>query len=400
MTYPEGGSNRFAVRVPSEASYEVHVAPGLLADVGRRHVERFRLSGLPEEREVPEAGFARPFVLTDARVGALHGAALKAAFSAVGPPPAFLTVPEGETSKQLATFERLISELDRLGADRRAVLYCFGGGMVSDLGGFVASAYMRGIRYVNVATSLIGQLDAAVGGKVAVNTPVAKNLVGAFHHPSLVLCDPALLATLSPRDFRSGIAEAIKVAIIASPALFAFLSSRRDALVARDPAALSTLVLEAARLKMELVGIDPYERDLSRPLNFGHTVGHALESAFAYRGLRHGEAVAVGMAIATELARRRRLLAAGVAAEILALLRRFDLADLVDDFPAERVAEHFRTIRQIRGGHLHFVLPVAIGRVEFSDDVATSELREAFLAARESMHVGKVGMVSRAAGAA
>jgi 3-dehydroquinate synthase len=388
MTNPEGTPFRFAVRVPSEANYEVEVAPGLLAEVGRRHAENFSESA-PQLRMGP-----RPFILTDARVGELHGAALRAAFAAAGLLPEVLTVPEGETSKQLATFERLICELHRLGADRHAVLYCFGGGMVTDLGGFVASAYMRGIRYVNVATSLIGQLDAAVGGKVAVNTPAAKNLVGAFHHPALVLCDPALLATLSPRDFRSGMAEAIKIAIIASPPLFSFLRSRRDALVARDPAALAELVHQAARLKMELVGADPYERDLRRALNFGHTVGHALETAFAYRGLRHGEAVAVGMAIASALARRRRLLSAGDAAAIFALLRRFDLAGLVDDFPAERVAEHFRTIRLIRGGQLHFVLPVAIGRVDFTDDVATSELGEAFLAARESL---EEGTVSRAA---
>lgn len=390
MTHPEGGSSRFAVLVPTEARYEVHVAPGLLGEVGRLHVGQFRRS------QLHSAGEGRPFVLTDARVGALHGATLRASFAAAGERPEFLTVPEGETSKQLASFERLIGELDRLGADRRAVLYCFGGGMVSDLGGFVASAYMRGIRYVNVATSLIGQLDAAVGGKVAVNTAAAKNLVGAFHHPSLVVCDPALLATLSPRDFRSGIAEAIKVAIIASPALFTFLKERRDALVARDPATSATLVLEAARLKMELVGADPYESDLRRPLNFGHTVGHALESAFAYRGLRHGEAVAVGMAIATELARRRRLLAAADAAEILTLLRRYDLVGLVDDFPAERVADHFRTIRQIRGGRLHFVLPVALGRVDFTDDVAPDELREAFLAVREATELGTASHAANA----
>jgi 3-dehydroquinate synthase len=390
MTHPEGGPSRFAVLVPAEARYEVLVAPGLLGEVGRLHVAQFR------QARLHSAGEGRPFVLTDSRVGALHGANLRASFAEAGERPEFLTVPEGETSKQLAAFGRLIGELDRLGADRRAVLYCFGGGMVSDLGGFVASAYMRGIRYVNVATSLIGQLDAAVGGKVAVNTAAAKNLVGAFHHPSLVVSDPALLATLSPRDFRSGIAEAIKVAILASPALFTFLKERCDALVARDPAATATLVHEAARLKMELVGADPYERDLRRPLNFGHTVGHALESAFAYRGLRHGEAVAVGMAIATELARRRRLLAAGDAAEILALLRRYGLVGLVDDFPAERVAEHFRTIRQIRGGRLHFVLPVGLGRVDFTDDVAPGELREAFLAVREATETGTASHVAHA----
>jgi 3-dehydroquinate synthase len=325
---------------------------------------------------------AKPFVLADAEVLRLHGEALAAAFSAEGLAPEVVPIPAGETSKSLVQFERLIGELGRRGADRRAVLHCFGGGMTSDLGGFVASAYMRGVRYANVPTSLIGQLDAAIGGKVAVNTGEAKNLIGAFHHPSLVVCDPALLATLSARDFRSGIAEAIKVAVITGPGLFEFLRARRDELVARDPAALAQLVLEAARLKMELVGADPYEDDL-RALNFGHTIGHALESEHAYRGLRHGEAVAVGMALATEIAARRRLLAARDADAIFSLLAAYDLAGLQEELPADRIAARLRTIRLIRGGHLHFVLPTALGQVAFSDDVEPADLAEAFRGVRE-----------------
>jgi 3-dehydroquinate synthase len=360
---------RFEVVVAREARYDVHVRPAVLAEVGRMHRACFR--------------DAKPFVLADEEVLRLHGAALAAAFSTEGLAPEVVPIPAGETSKSLVQFERLIGELGRRGADRRAVLHCFGGGMTSDLGGFVASAYMRGVRYANVPTSLIGQLDAAIGGKVAVNTGEAKNLIGAFHHPSLVVCDPALLTTLSARDFRSGIAEAIKVAVITGPALFEFLRTRRDELAARDPVALAQLVLEAARLKMELVGADPYEDDLRRALNFGHTIGHALESEHAYRGLRHGEAVAVGMALATEIAARRRLLAARDADAIFALLAAYDLAGLLEELPADRIAERLRTIRLIRGGHLHFVLPTALGRVAFSDDVEPADLAEAFRGVRE-----------------
>jgi len=369
MVAPPASAHRFEVAVGREARYGVHVRPAELAETGRLHRSLF-----------PDA---RPFVLADADVARLHGAALAAAFAAAGLAPEVVPIPAGETSKSLAQFERLIGELARLGADRRAVLHCFGGGMTSDLGGFVASAYMRGVRYVNLPTSLIGQLDAAVGGKVAVNTGDAKNLIGAFHHPALVVCDPELLKTLPHRDFRSGIAEAIKVAIIAGPGLFEFLRSRRDDLVARDAAVLAQLIAEAARLKMDLVGADPYENDLRRALNFGHTVGHALESEHAYRGLRHGEAVAVGMALATELSLRRRLLAARDADAIFELLAAYDLAGLLEELPAARIAERLRTIRLIRGGRLHFVLPAALGRVAFSDDVDAADLAAAFRGVRD-----------------
>jgi 3-dehydroquinate synthase len=369
MVAPPASAQRFAVVVGREARYDVHVRAGALAEVGRLHRD-----GFPE---------AKPFVLADADVVRLHGDALAASFAAAGLAPEVVPIPAGETSKSLTQLERLIGELARRGADRRAVLHCFGGGMTSDLGGFVASAYMRGVRYANVPTSLIGQLDASIGGKVAVNTGDAKNLIGAFHHPSLVVCDPGLLKTLPHRDFRSGIAEAIKVAIIAGPALFEFLRAQREALVGRDAAALAQLVFEAARLKMELVGADPYESDLRRALNFGHTIGHALESEHAYRGLRHGEAVAVGMALATEIAARRRLLAARDADAIFALLAAYDLAGLIEEFPAERIAERLRTIRLIRGGRLHFVLPAALGQVAYADDVEAADLAAAFRGVRE-----------------
>src|SRR5262249_26355858 len=172
---------------------------------------------------------------------------------------------------------------------------------------------------VNFATSLMAQVDAAVGGKVAVNTPAAKNLVGAFHHPELVLGDPELLATLSARDFRSGLAEAIKVGIIGCPELFERLERERDAVIARAPATMVAIAGLAAKVKMDWIGRDPYERDLRRPLNLGHTIGRPIETEFGYRRIRHGEAVAIGIGVATAIALRKGLLAPAAARRIVDL---------------------------------------------------------------------------------
>jgi 3-dehydroquinate synthase len=372
---------RLPVSVSAHARYDVLVGPGVLAEIGRYLNERV-------------AG-ARPFVLTDERVGALYRARLDEALRAGGHDPVWLTIPDGERSKSLETFGRLLVELGEKGADRRAALVNFGGGVICDLGGFVASAYMRGIRYVNVATSLIAQLDASIGGKVAVNTAAAKNVVGAFHHPSLVVNDPDLLATLSDRDLLSGVAEAIKVAIIASPELFSFLSASHAAIRARDPAALARLVADAARIKMELVAPDPLERDLRRSLNFGHTIGHAIETEFGYGCIRHGEAVAVGMGIATALARTRGRISAADAEAIFELLHAYDLDRLLPDFPAARVVERLAMIRLIRGNLLCYVMPTRIGAVEFTEEVSESDLAAALADRRAVLETERDGAAAR-----
>jgi 3-dehydroquinate synthase len=342
--------------------YGVAVGPGRLRELGAR---------LP-------ASVPRVFVLTDSRVRRLHGERLAQQLRRAGKRVVWLVVPPGERSKSLDTVGRLLDRLARADCDRRALLLCFGGGVISDLGGLLASLYMRGIVYANVPTTLVGQLDASVGGKVAVNMPQAKNLVGAFWHPQFVLDDTELLATLDHRDLRAGLAEGLKVGLICGGPCLELFEHERAALLARDPETLARLVALAARAKMDLIARDPFENDLRRPLNFGHTLGHPLETATRYRGLRHGEAVAVGMGVATLIARAERLIAEDEAARILQLLDGCDLLDVgVRPRPAS-VLRGLRYVRLIRGCSLRFVLPTRVGEVTIVDDLPEAVLQRGF----------------------
>ncbi len=366
MSVNENGrrSRAFDVRVESTHRYAVEFEPGSLDAYGTRFAARF-----PGRQ---------PVVITDRRVDRLYGERLRASFAAADIEPSVFAVDEGEGSKSLATFEYLLGAFADAGVARRTIVVNFGGGVICDLGGFVASAYLRGIDYANFSTSLIGQLDASVGGKVAVNAPFAKNFIGAFHHPVHVGGDPTLLATLSDRDFRSGIAEAIKVAIIACPALFAFLETERDRLRARDPGALVHLVGESARLKMAMIDQDPYERDLRRPLNLGHTIGHPVETTFEYEGIRHGEAVAVGMGVATCIARRQRVIDEPAAERVLGLLAAYDLLGFHETLDPTTIVERMRYVRLVRANALHFVLPAAIGEVVITDALSDADIVRGF----------------------
>jgi 3-dehydroquinate synthase len=357
---------RFRVRVPGGSDYQVDFRPGLMSEYGQLC-----------RRLVPSPA-GKVVVLTDQRVNRIYGAALRDCLLAAGVAADYLVVPPGERSKSLACFEHLLDELARLGMDRRGLLVNFGGGIISDLGGFVASAYMRGIAYANLPTTLIGQLDASVGGKVAVNSRHAKNMFGAFHHPTHVAGDPLLLTTISERDFRSGMAEAIKVAIIASPELFRTIEAEGKGLRSGNPTDLTWVIATAAELKMALIEPDPYEKDLRRPLNLGHTLGHPIETEFAYQRIRHGEAVAVGMAVATIMSLRKGVIQGAVAERIFRILEAFDLMGCAPPIHADAVIEHLRFVRLIRGNQLHFVLPEDIGRVRVTEEVSTRELLDAF----------------------
>ena len=354
----------FTVRVPTEYHYGVLYRSGLLNQYGTL------LKQTLGDRAVA--------VLTDNRVNKLYGAPFLRSFQEAGIEPELLVVPEGETSKSMETFARLLDELAERKFNRRAVLVNFGGGVITDLGGFVASAYMRGITYVNFGTSLLAQIDSCVGGKVAVNARVAKNMIGAFHHPSHVAGDPALLKTLSFRDFKSGLAEGIKVSIIMSPELFTLLETERERILKRDPRILVPVIGMASKLKMDMISLDPYEDDLRRPLNFGHTIGHPIETEFAYKKIRHGEAVGIGMGVATVVARNKGILPAAAADRIFDLLHAYDLLGFSEPINPDHVVEHVRYVRLIRANKLHFVLPRELGEVLITDDVTNGDLVKGF----------------------
>jgi 3-dehydroquinate synthase len=327
---------------------------------------------------------AQVAVLTDEVVEALYGSLLLRALRAAGKEPLVRVLPAGEASKSLDEAMAAWHWLAESELARRDVLIAFGGGVIADLGGWVASGYMRGIPYVNVPTTLLAQVDGALGGKVAANHPVAKNLLGAFHSPVGVVANIGFLRTVSGRHLRAGLAEAIKKAIIASPAYWAFIDAHADAILQRDVAALERLVESAAAIKTALIERDPFERDLRRPLNFGHTVGHPLETVTGYGPLLHGEAVAFGMVVESRIAGARGLLGEDTLAQIVALLRRCDLpthaGDLAVAIDGEAVIAAMEKVRQIRAGSLRFVLPVRFGETVIAEDVGEHEIREALAA--------------------
>jgi 3-dehydroquinate synthase len=320
-------------------------------------------------------------VITDDVVESLYGPTLVRSLQRAGKQPLVRTLPAGEASKSLDEAVAAWHWLSGSDIARRDVLIAFGGGVIADLGGWVASGYMRGIPYLNVPTTLLAQVDGALGGKVAANHPVAKNLLGAFHSPVGVIANVGFLRTISGRHLRAGLAEAIKKAVIASPAYWHFITGNVDALLERDLDALERLVHAAAAIKTALIERDPYERDLRRPLNFGHTIGHPLETITGYGPLLHGEAVAFGMVVESRIAHARGLLAESTLDALIALLRRCELPTTADELPVEADADALVTamekVRQIRAGSLRYVLPVAIGETVIADDVGEDEVREA-----------------------
>jgi 3-dehydroquinate synthase len=312
------------------------------------------------------------FALTDRRVRRLHGHLLDG-LAERSADWRWLTVPAGETAKELSVAEGLWQRLLAGGGKRDSRLLALGGGSIGDLAGFVAGCYLRGIEYVQLPTTLLGQVDAAVGGKTAVNLPGAKNSVGLFHHPALVVADTGCLGTLSRRELRSGLAEVIKMAALLDVRLLGQLERQWDRLTAADPEALAPIVAAAVRAKATVVVADPAEAGERRLLNFGHTLGHAVEAALGYRRLRHGEAVAYGMLFALRLARARGL-AAQDADRLRSLIRRLELPRLpaLDRGGLESAMARDKKARQ---SGLVWVLPASLGRGKMVEDVGAPELR-------------------------
>jgi 3-dehydroquinate synthase len=301
---------------------------------------------------------------------------------------ALTSIPPGEASKTMATARGLLDWLAGTSIARRDVVVAVGGGVVIDTVGWVASSYMRGVPYVNVPTTLLAQVDAGLGGKVAVDHPSAKNLIGSFYQPKAVVTNVAYLATLDKRQLAAGLAEAIKKGVIASPELFDLIESVVDEVLASDLDELEELVRAASVVKCELVSLDPYEDDLRRPLNFGHTVGHAVETVTGYGPVLHGEAVAYGMTVAAQIAVVRGLLATSTRDRLVQLLRRIDLPTSLADFSVpvdpRAVVAGLGQIRKIRDSKIRFVLPVEFGCTVIADDVTDDEVLAAIRATAES----------------
>ncbi len=312
----------------------------------------------------------RTLVVSSPRIWTLHGPQIRAAL----PGAPHLLVSDGERAKRLSTVAKLYDMLVAARADRHTIMVVVGGGVLGDLAGFAAASYLRGMPLVHVPTTVVAQVDSAIGGKVGVNHPLGKNLIGAFYPPMAVLSDPSLLRTLSTREFRAGLYEVIKYGVIESPRLFEQLESKLDPILAREPETLVPIIAECSRIKARVVMADELETGERRILNFGHTAGHALEAITNYRRFRHGEAVGVGMLAAAELARARGALSEPDTARLRTLVHRLGTLPPVDDLSAAECAAATARDKKVIHGTLHFVLPVAIGKTEIVKDVQRKEL--------------------------
>ena len=345
---------RISIRVRPRP-YDVLIEHGLLERTGRR------LESLLGRR-------ARCFVVTTPAVRRRWGRVLDASLKRAGVEAVVLEMADGERHKTLATVERLAEKFLDHGADRRSVALALGGGVVGDVTGFLASIYMRGLECVQIPTTLVAQVDAAIGGKTGVNLRAGKNLLGSFHQPRGVLVDPAVLATLPEREYRSGLYEALKCGVIRSPRLFEFLRRERKGILEREPKALEWLIAECIQVKAEVVGADERERGLRRILNFGHTIGHALEAETGYRRFRHGEAVAWGMVAASSIAAAMERLDPATAQRITSTVLAYGPLPGVE-VRSRAIVRRLGADKKTVDGVAHFVLPRAIGRVEIAANV-------------------------------
>ena len=349
---------QIAVSTPSRA-YSVTIGDGLLD----------RVAGMLDASGAP----ARRFVVSSPLVWRLHGAQIARAVAGAEP----ILVPDGERFKQLSTVSRVYDALVRAGADRASTVITFGGGVIGDMAGFAAATYLRGVALVHVPTTLLAQVDSAIGGKVGVNHALGKNLIGAFYQPLAVIIDPLVLGTLPRREFRAGLYEVIKYGMTSSAVLFDRVARDRKAIFARAIESLMPIIAESCRIKGEVVTADEREAGPRRILNFGHTAGHALEAVTRYRRFRHGEAVGYGMLVAAELATARGALADADRQALADLIASLGPLPPIADLSASALLEAMQHDKKIIAGKLHFVLPTAIGATAIVDDVVESELRNA-----------------------
>lgn len=351
------------VAIPG-ADCRVLAGPGLIPRTG----ELCALAGLN----------GRCAVITDENVGRLHGSAVMESLAGAGCDVRLLPVPAGEKSKSMGFAEDLVNRMLTAGLDRAHFIVALGGGVVGDLAGFVAAIYLRGIRFAQIPTTIVAQVDSSIGGKTGVNARAGKNLIGAFHQPDLVLADPEVLATLPGREYREGFAEIIKHAAIRDAAMLDIL----------DPAApresLAPVIARNIAIKAAIVAADETERTgLRALLNFGHTIGHAIENAAGYGALLHGEAISLGLCAALEISRRKYGLPAQDAERVREKLRAYELPlKLPDDLTTDAILAATRHDKKFSEGNIRFVVTPKLGEAFVAKDVTESDLRGAIEALR------------------
>jgi 3-dehydroquinate synthase len=353
-------AHRIRIDVTSErGTYPVVIGDGLTASPA----VTLELLGLP----------STVLVVSAPAIWKLHGEPWAGVAGKRGP----VLINDGERAKTLATVGRLYEAFSENALDRAATIVALGGGVIGDVTGFAAATYLRGLPVIQVPTTLLAQVDSAIGGKTGVNLMAGKNLVGAFHSPSAVLCDPHVLSTLPRREFRSGLYEVVKYGIIAAPALLDAVTSQSHAIFDRDAAVLTPLIAECCRIKAAVVMADERESGPRRALNFGHTIGHALEAITRYRRFRHGEAIGYGMLAAARISRRRGLITEDELAKINETVRSLGPMPAVADLRIKDAVTAIARDKKVVAGKLHYVAAKGLGATASLSDVTATELRDA-----------------------
>lgn len=341
----------------AERSYPIHVGTGLLSRAD------LILSCLSRKNVA---------VVTNTTVAPLYLETLAGALARAGVEVVRIVVPDGEDHKDWNTLNSVFDTLLEKRCGRDTTIVALGGGVIGDLAGFAAATYQRGVQYVQVPTTLLSQVDSSVGGKTAINHPLGKNMIGAFHQPRLVLADMDALKTLPERELRSGLAEVIKHGLIRDAAFFGWLEANIERLLARDAEALSHAVMRSIEIKAEIVSLDERETGLRRVLNFGHTFGHAIETGLGYGAWLHGEAVAAGMAMASDLSTQLGYLSEADTARIRALLQRAGLPIAAKGIDPEKMRQLMSGDKKVKEGRINFVLLERLGIATLRDDVPAS----------------------------
>ena len=345
-----------------ERAYPIHIGPNLLAEASLY---------------APHVDGRRAAVVTNETVAPLYAGRVEKALAAAGARGTLrIELPDGEAFKDWQHLDRIFAALLAARADRDTVLVAVGGGVVGDMAGFAAASYQRGIAHLQVPTTLLAQVDSSVGGKTAINHPLGKNMIGAFHQPEAVIADTASLATLPPREYAAGLAEVVKYGAIRDPEFLDWIEANAAALLGREPSALAHAIRRSCEIKAEVVAADEREHGVRALLNFGHTFGHAIESAAGYGNWLHGEAVAAGMVLAARLSARMGRIPAAEAERLAALLARLQLPVEAPAFPIDTWLEYMGRDKKNQGGRITLILLEELGRAAVVKDAPEQALRE------------------------
>jgi 3-dehydroquinate synthase len=346
-----------------ERSYNIMIGSGILKDIGRIF-EKFSFSN-------------KAALISNPTVYDLYGKTVSESLRASGYDLTEVLLPDGEEYKSLASAEKIYEALLKAKLDRKSALIALGGGVIGDITGFAAATYMRGIDFIQIPTTLLAQVDSSVGGKTGVNHPLGKNMIGAFWQPRLVWVDTATLETLPRREFLSGLGEVIKYGVIWDEDFFAYLEANRDKVLRLDKEALTHIIRRSCEIKSEVVSKDERESGLRAILNYGHTIGHAVETVTGYKKYLHGEAVAIGMHMEARLSQKLGLIENKTVARIKALI---DSYELPSEMPAEiqinDLIEKMWIDKKTVGGKMHFVLPEKVGAVRIQSGVAPEDIKK------------------------